>query len=409
MRSTTLKTCLILLFLLSSSFALSLNDFKLVLPFTVMIMVIMLAVAYMLGKALQNAQLDAWVKTEIREMVVAAILFVIVIGIMVSNPAVNSIINALTGTSGQDYKVQANAVLDGMVAKANVAFLDDMKAFHLIGLMSGFSTSLAIAVIYFGGYFGSSPYMGFSSFFVFLSQAASGLSGMIFLYTALKVLMDFFLQVSGSLVYVAFAFRFIPFTRQLGNTLVGFFVGVYVILPLSILLVGSMHSVLTANGGMPSPHITKWNDMELSIPPGASFICSKDAGTAIRFVLGFFGEIGFALPPCIAVAILSFGYGFWPCMWLMTSIVYPIVVLGVTIAWDTMMAVYSWHSNQVLIDNATAIFHVLQPFMQAVNNLVVLSYVDAIVIMAITYIGAKAISTALGGEYLVPGVQRLVG
>lgn len=407
MRSTTLKICLILLVLLSSSFALSLDDFKLVLPFTIVIMVIMLAATYMLSQALQNSQLSAWVKTEIREMIVAAILVVIVIGIMASNPAVNGIINTLTGTSGQDYKVQANGVLDGMIAKANSAYLDDMKAFHLIGLMSGFSTSLAIAIIYFGGYFGSSPYMGFSAFFVFLSQAASGLSGMIFLYTALKVLMDFFLKTSGSLVYIAFAFRFIPFTRQLGNTLIGFFVGVYVILPLSILLVGGMHSAL--GSGMPSPHITKWNDMEIDIPYGASFICSKDAGTAIRFILGFFGEIGFALPPCIAVAILSFGYGFWPCMWLMTSIVYPLVVLGVTIAWDTIMAAYSWHSDQALIDNATAIFHVLQPYMQAVNNLVVLSYVDAIVIMAITYIGAKAISTALGGEYLVPGVQRLVG
>jgi len=405
MRSTTLKTLFILLVLLSSSFALSMNDFIIVLPFTVIIMVIVLVAAYMMSQALQNAQLNAWVKTEIREMIVAAILVAIVLAIFTTGTPPNPLISTLTGTS--NYQNQAINVLDGMIGRANTAFLDDMKAFHLIGLMSGFSTSIAVPVIYFGGYFGSSPYMGFSAFFVFLSQAASGLSGVIFLYTALKVLMNFFQAISWQLIWIAFAFRFIPFTRQLGNTLIGFFVGVFLILPLSILLVGDMHSALGA--GMPSPHITKWSDMEINIPPAASFICDKYAGTAIRFILGFFGEIGFALPICIPVAIVTFGAGWEPCMYLMTSIIYPILVIVVSVVWGGIMAAYSFHSNSALIANATAIFNVLQPYMQAVNNLVVLSYVDAIVIMAITYIGAKAISTALGGEYLIPGVQRLVG
>jgi hypothetical protein len=222
--------------------------------------------------------------------------------------------------------------------------------------------------------------------------------------------MDFFLQVSDKLIFVAFAFRFIPFTRQLGNTLIGFFVGVYVILPLSILIVGGMHSAL--GSGMPAPHITRFSDMEFSIPTGASFICSKTYGNAIRFMLGFFGEIGFALPICIAMVIASLGFGasiFNWCMFLMGDIVYPLAVMGVVIAWDVMMIGASGALSGDYSANVAAIFNALQPFLQQVNNLVVLSYVDAILIMAITYIGAKAVSTALGGEYLMPGVQRLVG
>ena len=392
-----LKYLSFLLLLLPLCFALTIDDFRITLPLTVVIVCVFLGLAFMAARLFQSPSLEAWVKSEIAELIVAGVLFAVVMGLFFGS---NPIVGVLTGTP--NYKQDSLTFLGGMKNTASAAYVDVIKSFHLIGLMSGYSTSLALSVMYFGGHFGSSPYMGYSSFFIFLSQAANGLSGILFLYSALEVFLDFFLKTSDKLIFVAFAFRVVPFTRQLGSTLIGFFVGVYVILPFAILLVSAMHGQLGSD--MPYPRVKEFGDMEVWVPPGANFICDKVSGTIIRFLFGFFGELGFALPICIPIGIATFGAGFMPCMTLLTTIIYPILTMAIMIAWDAIILATSFPST----DTATAIFDVLKPFLQDVNNLVVLSYVDAIVVLTLTYIGAKGVATALGGEYMIPSIQRLI-
>ena len=54
------------------------------------------------------------------------------------------------------------------------------------------------------------------------------------------------------------------------------------------------------------------------------------------------------------------------------------------------------------------IYDTLAPFLQEIGNLVVISYVDTILVALITIITVKGVSTALGGEYFMAGIQRLV-
>jgi hypothetical protein len=58
--------------------------------------------------------------------------------------------------------------------------------------------------------------------------------------------------------------------------------------------------------------------------------------------------------------------------------------------------------------NIVDIYNVLKPFLKAVNDRIVLCYIDLILISTITYVGVKSVSSALGGEYFLAGLQRLI-
>ncbi|MBI5046406.1 hypothetical protein HZC07_01605 [Candidatus Micrarchaeota archaeon] len=59
-------------------------------------------------------------------------------------------------------------------------------------------------------------------------------------------------------------------------------------------------------------------------------------------------------------------------------------------------------------DYAGTAFTQLQPFLKDINNLVLIGYVDFIFIGIITVVGARSLSAALGGEWYMAGIQRLI-
>jgi hypothetical protein len=57
---------------------------------------------------------------------------------------------------------------------------------------------------------------------------------------------------------------------------------------------------------------------------------------------------------------------------------------------------------------AKGAFDALYPFLKNVNNLVFMGYLDFILIAIVTVTGARSLSTALGGEWYMAGIQRLI-
>ena len=352
---------------------------------------------------INSPALNAWVKTEIRELIIGAILFGIVY-VLFFSPSVlgtgKDIFGIIIGKP--NYGSDASAFLSTMInTYAKQAYIDDLKASYLIGLQSAYSTSLAASLFIIGFNTGGTPYSGYSAFSTFLSQATYGLTNVIFIYSALAVLLDFFLFSIPKLIFVAFAFRFIPFTRQMGNTLIAIMLAAYVVFPFSILLVQELHTLISP---FPTPTITRFNEFEFGLPAGMSFVCSKTTGIPIRFMLAFFGEIGFSLGPCIIVGIATLGYGFWPCFLNLADWVFPLVTSIASLYFNAQVALSTFSVS----DNSDVIFAILKPFLMAVNNLVVITYLDLIIISTLTYISAKSFSAALGGEYFLPAVSRLV-
>ncbi|MEW6035825.1 MAG: hypothetical protein AB1529_04390 [Candidatus Micrarchaeota archaeon] len=388
------KVALFLLAALSlSSAATMLDSLAPALGVVAVLVVIILAACYMVAESINAQQLKAWVKQELRELIVALILFVAVIGLFHGDkPAVEII----SGKS--DYKADALATIDGMITRATDAYRDMIYAYHAVSMRTGFSTNL-VAGYYVFASTGGVPSSGYSSFMIFFNQATTGLTNTIFIYKALKVLLDFFLAVGDKLIYLAFIFRIIPFTRQMGNTLIAMVIGAYVIFPFSLFMLDYSHNVIT----VPSPDLpdSALEALEFVIPPGATFICGE---WYVRILVGLFGEIGFALPPCIIVAIATLGAGFQPCWEILTKVVYPIIMqIIIPITWGLMLAFSTFLTPDIGED-----FDAFLPFLKAINNLVVVTYVDTILVAIITIVGTKSISAALGGEYLMPGIQRLV-
>ncbi len=401
-----------LLLISSLSFA---QDFRslaqLSLPFVIFMMIVLLSLLYMASQMFQLPQLTSWVKTEIRELVVAAILFVIVFAIF--NGGANTLSQLLTGDA--NYYARAHTHIAQMKMISLAAYDDLIRLFHAVGMRAGFSASIGIPLYFSALNSSGAPYSGYSTFFVLLSQAANGLSNLVFIYTAMEVLLDFFVALGNlGLIYLAFAFRFIPFTRQLGSTLVALVLGASVIYPFSLVFVSQMHSLIDVSDTISGRQFVRpqvnpvafigdanTEGLEFTIPLGSNAICKE---WPIRALTGLFGEWSLILPICIPISIATFGVGWAPCTYLISSVIYPILVTVTAVLWSISIGSALLGSSVV-----GPLFDVLNPFFLDINNLAVIGYVDVILSLIITYITTKSISTALGGEYMIPGVQRLVG
>ena len=394
MLAVEMRIALFLIALLSiSSAATMLEVAPAALGIVATMVIIILAVAYMLAQTINSQQISAWVKAEFREFIVAILLFIAVMAIVSGD---TPLIALLTGTP--DYTVAAQGVVDDMLGRATGAYLDLADAYHVVGMRSGYSTNV-MAGYYVWVSVGGLPFSGYSSFMVFFSQAAGSLANIIFLYKGIETMLDFFLEIGDKLIYLAFIFRFIPFTRQVGSTIIGFVLGAYVIFPFAVFMLEPAHAIID----MPSPDLSQSaiSDMEFYIPSGASFICGE---WYVRFLVGGFGEIGFALPPCLIIAAATMGAGWQPCWELMTKVVYPIIMqILLPILWGLSIGLSTYIPPDI-----GAHFDNMVPFFKAINHLVVVAYVDALLVVIITIAGVRSISVALGGEFLLPGVQRLV-
>lgn len=398
-----LRLGVFLLALASLSFAGLLDSMYLVLPGTIAFVIIMLSLLQMLSSAIQLPQLEAWVKLEIRELITAAILVVIVFSLFSASTNIISLLSGKTINYSPGNAPQTDAVtsslFDERLGTINNAYLDTMEAFHRIGLKSGFSTSISIPIYWVGFIGGGAPFAGYGILFVFLSQASQALSTAFFIYSGLKVLMNFLLPATQPLLFLAFVFRFIPFTRQFGNTLIALIIAAGVFLPFSVILVSEFHNAL--GDGLPKPNITDLVfETQIGGMPSASLPNAVCSSFVIRTILASFGEIGMSIP-CY---FIPFPPAAAVCFNLVTWVIYPVTLATYLIVQSTRLISLTYGGEGAISD----VFNGLFPFLADVVKTAALSYIDVIIIGTIVVIGAKSISAALGGETFLSGIQRLL-
>ena len=387
-----LKVVVALLLLATVSFSTFLDDLQFALPTVILIMVILLSLVFMLSRTLSMPQLQAWVKTEIRELIIAAILFIAIYGLF---SGINPLVYTLTGE--EDYYQAAKSVSQDMLFRGTEAYKDVMEANHYLGIISGFYATTSLSLWYAGVTSSGSPYAGFSIFMTPLSMAAQGLTNVVYIYSAISLFLDFFLDVGIKLLPLAFIFRFIPFTRKAGTTLIALVIGASILFPASVVFVGMFHDTIEIE----TPHLSKkaLSDFKGDLPT-LDTLC-KEPILRILFVL--LGELVMTLVICLPLA--AFGL-YEPCEKWMTLLVYPLLVFIYQLCYSLAIGGFIWGLWPE--SSVSAIHNSLIDFMVQVNNLVVVTYIDVILIGIITYIGTKSISSALGGEYLLPAVQKLI-
>lgn len=365
---------------------------------TVLLMVITLASCNMIAAAFNMPGLEAWVKTEVREMIAGAILFAIV-GVLVYAD-VNPIAAALTVGATDNYKTSINSFVSSMQTKYTNAYYDVLGMSHYLTMSAGLATSLNIPIYYFGLTQSGTPAAGFGAFLVPVAHAAGALSNGMYIYALMKLLLDFFSAVSVPILPFAFAFRFIPFTRQLGNTLIALVIGANIIFPASIILIKDFHSMID----VPTPSITgdAWSEMDTQIPGagGLDFICGR---TEMRMLMQL-GELALDIIVCIPVALATLGTGWEPCKQVIENIVWPIIQLILMIYIDVVLLIAQFAAG----GDPDVIFEAIFQFSTDTTGLVLVAYIDAIVVGTFTIVGTRSIASALGGEYFLGSISRLV-
>jgi hypothetical protein len=389
-------------------------DLTFAVPAVAIIVVMLLGAMGMVASAISNPQLEAWVKTEIRELVAGLILVVIVVGFFAVTG--NDIAATLTGkpaaltTNG--YVNSALVVLDNWTVGYDAAFVTAIKAAAKIRVGATYAPYISIPLWYVGLNYATSPLAGVAILLLPLNMAAGGLTNAMFIARGIRMLIVF-VAVTGPpiLLPLSLCLRLIPFSRKLGNTMIAVSLAGLVLLPVSVLIADSLNGTLVDAQGhstVPKPY------MDLSVidenrPWSMTVFQPVCSAVPLRAILGM-TEWPFALIVCLPLLLGVVTAAAYPaCVSLVANVIYPIIMVVfqlinaiLLIAWEVN---FSGTKTEAY---ASAVFDQVFNFLKDVNNLVFLGYIDFIIIAIITVVGARSLSTALGGEWYLAGIQRLI-
>jgi hypothetical protein len=377
-------------------FAIGPVDFTFAVPGVAVIVIIFLGIMSMMASATSDPRLEAWAKTEIREFVAALIIVGIVVGFFITS---NTIAAALGG--GANYIASALNVTDKWIGWYDSAFEYAIRAAAKIRVGATFSPYMSVPLWYVGINYATTPLAGTAILLLPLNLAAGGLTNAIYITEGIRMLV-IFLLITGPkiLLPLSLCLRLIPFSRRLGNTMIAVSLAGMVFLPASILIADALNGTIT----VPSPHMT------LSVldpnPTTMAIFQPICAAIPLRAILSMTDPL-FAVIVCLPIAWIPGAFAV--CYPIVQNIVYPILMVVFQLV--NSISLIAWEMNFEGGSGeqyANAVFDQVQPFLKDVNNLVFLGYLDFIIIGIITMTGARSLSSALGGEWYMAGIQRLI-
>src|SRR5208283_2209935 len=133
----------------------------------------------------------------------------------------------------------------------------------------------------------------------------------------------------------------------------------------------------------------------------------------IRVMLGLTEPL-FAWVVCLPLSFIPIvGEGLClACLPLVQHVIYPLVTEILQLVMAALLL--TWEGAITARDAVASTnygvdaYNTLFPFLRDINSLVLLIYLDIIMIMTITVVGARSISAALGGDWYMAGIQRLI-
>ncbi len=398
----TMRRAGVLLMLLASlSFAAEPLDLTFAVPAMALVVGAFLGMANMLSSSISDPRFEAWVKTEMREFFAALILIAIITGGLISS---NGITFALTGES--DFITAAQNIVQGWLGTFDSSFEYLIRAAGRIRTAATYAPYLNIPIWYFSINYSTNTLGGIAIMLGPLNMAAQGLTNSIFLSEGLMLLLLFLkVVVPKILLPLSFIARLTPFTRKLGNTLIAVSIAGIVFLPVSIIFADALNGTIT----MPNPTMDL---SRLSANPWAMVMAEPLCESVPVRSLLFVTEQIFSAIICLPLLLTPWTAGLYqaPCREpLMHQVVYPLIQLIFQIVNTVLLIIWEAVYSAGPYDfYAEGVFTEVMGFLKAVNNLVLVSYLDFIFIGIVTVVGARSLSTALGGEWYMAGVQRLI-
>lgn len=396
---------LLLLIPLSFSYFFDLELVRdIIVPVTLVIVAAGLGIMWMMSDMFANPQMKAQVKMDIRSVFSGMVLLVLVLFLFASSDVVVSV---FSGES--NVKQSAEASLSSSSDALESAYYDLVKAAHYIGMIGGFGFSQPTPIYFFSFNFVSAPHGGIRGLSPMVMQGAGAISGALFIYRAIFVLLDFFtLIVPNVILPIALALRFIPFTKKIGNSLIALSIGAAIIFPISVVLVSEFHTRALSGIDPPDLDFAPFEEFHF---PAVGWFCSNSDSSIINVAKSFvnISEIGWGIIVGIACCLafpLSCPANFVACYQLVTNVIFPLA----TTIWQALFWVVALIDFQAFFGSVSVdkMYDALADFLQVVTYYVVTAYLDAILIAIITIVTTKSISGAIGGESYMAGIDRFI-
>lgn len=370
--------------------------------------------AYMAGSFLQSPQIIAWSKQQVRELLAGFIIVVLIWSVAMGT---DSIVGAIFLNGGGGFASAGGAALDDHIEYMEGLYLQVCDAYHAVGMFQGFGyfASLGGFWFYFGA--GGSPFFGVNGLLGPLSTAASNLTVQILSFRLIR-LFTYYIDgvIPTFLLPIALAFRMVPFTQRAGNTLIAICLGAMFMLPLSLIFVNEFGKAVdwkyddALDANFKFENMGADNGMVDFIMNFTEVMC-KNAVIRNLLSLGeFIWAAIFAIVmsiscgPAYGFCFVNYFMIFWTELWPAIATLIQIIIGAMVLAAFAIDAA-TLAGGGGGIEGMDRIATLLIP---AVTEATGFSIVSFMIIALITFTGTKAISTALGGEYVLYGVSRFV-
>lgn len=335
----------------------------------------------------------SWVKIELQELFITAIILALVGAAFVAS---NGVAQTLSGSSS--YQALAMNYLDSSIADMTDYSLALAKANLLVSKASQFSFSASYGGFFIVPFWSSAPRSGLAPLNISLMSGIDALNNAILVQVVLKIMLVFFQAVVPVWLFpLGILLRLLPPTRRVGSTLIAFSIGLFMIFPFSVVIAGEAYNILK-----PGFHTTidgQFGIKDIDKPPLASLLCSE----WMQFYT-ILGEPGWIFILCAWMLLIPFvGAAMYSVCATIINIVYKLSIPLFQVAFTPIMNSYA--NSLPITETFDALYSVALPgVVERVMTALVLSLVVAIITVSIT----RSISTALGGESQFYGLSKII-
>lgn len=362
-----------------------------VLALAVIVSAAFIALAYMLSQFLSVPALAAWVRIEVQELAISAIIVVFLVGMMAT---INVAVSFISGEEG--YFGAAGDYLDSIAQSGQQLHYKLLRVGFLVNIAAGFSysTSVAITPIPVGGNWGSAPMSGLGGLAGAVGNAVDSVGLTMLLLVSQKVFLVFFVAAAAVVMPLGVVLRTFPMSRRVGALLLAAGVSTAVVYPTALVVSGVVYNAYAPELSQKISNADK-DVPNIGRPPASNVMCNPIVQLAISaFGLGdlFYKLLCWLFPP--TAVLCEKGVTVW----------YSVVSSGVGFGMGMASNAYIGKVNAAEFVNP-----INENSLPAATEYVVIALVLSLLPIIATVIMVKNFASLFGGESQLYGLFRLVG
>jgi len=378
-----------------------------------MIAVGFLVILFMINHVIQNPHFEAWIKTEMWQVVTTVVLGLFIILLFRGADSI-----ALVATNGTSSSL-ANATIEKIDQKYDEYALGYQSMAHAYFVLSryvGFSYSRTQTIPIIGEWWSTfetgANGAGVSPLLAQMSHGFDKHAQTLTILAAEKVLIKFSsFAVYLYLLPLGLVFRALPFTRSFGSTLIAISVALYFLFPMSLLVFFGLQDAVTHNNPGLSPNALRGSiesqagSLDPGSIPGAAAIANP-----IASIIAALGDTGFTIVVCVPICLLLLlVYVPWSACWatckVITELVYIVIVPLFQWLYGNLLARHADVTYAIAMNMYSMVVDTILPYVTFTWVVTIIGFIAALII---TISSIRGLGAAIGGELQLYGISRVL-